>query len=199
MLETDSPDISYDVMQKHILTLKGVSGLSCEIGLRRGGGTKRMLDAFLMNNDKRIHVAVDPYGNILYTDIGGTHRTDYTNHMKNETLAELYKYASENNLYILFFNMEDSEYYFRFSDGVLIYESEKIKINKYACVHIDGQHEKNAVLVAAEFFNRRMSSGGIMFFDNTNHYDHTKIHKFLLDNDFVFVEDVMAKKVYKKL
>ena len=65
MLETDSPDTSYDVMKKHILTLKGVDGLSCEIGLRRGGGTKTMLDAFLMNNDKRIHVAIDPYGNIL--------------------------------------------------------------------------------------------------------------------------------------
>lgn len=199
MLETDSSDISYDVMKKYILTLKGVDGLSCEIGLRRGGGTKTMLDAFLMNNDKRIHVAVDPYGNILYTDIGGTHRTDYTNQMKNDTLAELYKYAGENNLYILFFNMEDSEYYFRFFDGVVIYEHEKTKINKYACVHIDGQHEKNAVLAAAEFFNRRMSPGGIIFFDNTDHYDHTKIHNFLLDNDFVFVEDVMAKKVYKKL
>jgi len=198
-LEIDSPIETYSVMEKYILMLKNIDGLSCEIGLRRGGGTKVMLDTFIKNNDARIHICIDPYGNIPYTDIAGTHSTDYTNTMKNETLVELYKYAFENNLYLLFFNMEDIEYYHRFSDGVPIYENTKKKINKYACVHVDGQHENNAVMETALFFNNRMSVNGIMFFDNTDHYDHSSIHNFLLDNRFVFLEDVMHKKIYKKI
>jgi hypothetical protein len=113
-LEIDSPPETYDVMKKYVKTLKGVDGLSCEIGLRRGGGTKTIVDAFLENNDKRVHVCMDPYGNIIYTDIVGPHRSDYTDDMKNETLAELYRYAFDKRVNILFFNIEDSEFYRRF-------------------------------------------------------------------------------------
>lgn len=198
-LEIDSPIETYDVMKKYIQHLKGIEGLSCEIGLRRGGGTKVIVDTFIDNNDKRVHICIDPYGNIIYTDIVGPHRSDYTNSMKNETLAELYSYARDKNVDIIFFNLEDSEFYRRYCDGVPVYNEDKSYVNNYCFVHVDGQHENEAVKLAANFFIPRMSINGIIIFDNTDHYDHGPTHSLLLNNKFVFLEDVLNKKVYKRV
>lgn len=198
-LQIDSPVETYEVMTRHIKTLKGVEGLSCEIGLRRGGGTKVILDAFMENEDKRVHVCIDPYGNIIYNDIVGPHRSDYTDDMKNETLAELYRYAFDHRINILFFNMEDSEFYQRFFDGVPVYDQEKIMMNKYCFVHVDGQHDTESVRLAAVFFIPRVSMRGVIAYDNTDHYDHSPIHELMITNKFIMVEDVMNKKIYKRV
>lgn len=198
-LQIDSPVEVYEVLRKHINELATVPGLTCEIGLRRGGGTKFILDCFLENSDFRPHICIDPYGNIMYNDIVGAHRSDYTDNMKNETLSELYKYAYDNSLNILFFNFEDSEFYKRFSDGVPIYDQEKTIVNNYCFVHVDGQHEVNAVRMAATFFIPRMSMNGILAFDNTDHYDHTTVHELMIRNSFALVDDVVHKKVYKRI
>lgn len=198
-LQIDSPIETYEVFKKYINDLTDVPGLTCEIGLRRGGGTKYILDAFIEKNNVRPHICIDPYGNILYTDICGSHRSDYTDNMKNETLGELYRYAYDNSLNILFFNFEDSEFYKRFSDGVPIYDQELKIVNKYCLVHVDGQHEVYAVRMAATFFIPRMSINGIIAFDNTNHYDHSTIDELMIRNNFILVEDVMYKKIYKRI
>lgn len=198
-LQMDGPIEIYEVMSRQIKTLKGVEGLSCEIGLRRGGGTKVILDSFIENNDKRVHVCIDPYGNIMYNDIVGAHRSDYTDDMKNETLIELYRYAFDRRINVLFFNMEDSEFYQRFFDGVPVYDQEKITMNKYCFVHVDGQHDLNSVLLAARFFITRISIGGVIAFDNTDHYNHAPVHDILETNKFIMIEDVTNKKVYKKV
>lgn len=198
-LEIDSPIETYEVMTRHIKTLKGVEGLSCEIGLRRAGGTKVILDAFMENDDRRVHICIDPYGNIIYNDIVGPHRSDYTDDMRNETLSELYRYAYDNRLNVLFFNLEDSEFYQRFFDGVPIYDQEKIIVNRYCFVHVDGQHDTPSVLLAARFFIPRISVKGIIAFDNTDHYDHLPVHELMITNSFTVVADVMNKKIYKKV
>lgn len=198
-LEVDGPYQIYEILKKYIPTLKNVPGLSCEIGLRRGGGTRFIMESFLENNDIRTHICLDPYGNILYNDIAGEHRSDYTNDMRNETLCELYKFAYEKRLNILFFNLEDSEFYYRFGDGVPIYNEEKELINTYCFVHVDGQHDTKSVMLAAKFFITRMSVNGIIAFDNTDHYDHTGIHKLLINNGYEFLEDVLHKKIYKRV
>lgn len=198
-LQIDSPVRSYEVFKKYIGDLKGVPGLTCEIGLRRGGGTKYILDYFLENNDVRPHICVDPYGNIPYADAGTVIRYDYTNNMKNETLSELFKYAFDNSINILFFNLEDSEFYKRFSDGVPVYDQEKQLINDYCFAHIDGQHDEHSVNVAATFFSLRISIGGIIAFDNTNHYDHTAVHELMISNGFILSDEFFYRKVYKRI
>jgi hypothetical protein len=198
-LEIDSPIEGYRAIAKYIQSLKGVPGLSCEIGLRRAGGTVVMLDAFKANNDSRTHVCIDPYGNIIYRDIVGAHRSDYTNDMRNQTLSDLYRYANDQKLNVLFFNLEDSEFYHRFWDGVPIYEEEKKIINQYCCVHVDGQHDIDSVMKAAEFFSIRMPINSVIFFDNTDHYDHDLVHQFLLSKNFEYLEDVAHKKIYRKI
>ncbi len=198
-LEIDGQYVTYEVFKKYIHALKDVPGLSCEIGLRRGGGTRIIIESFLENADARPHVCVDPYGNILYNDIGGEHRSDYTNNMRNETIYELYKFAYDKNLNILFFNLEDSEFYYRFGDGVPVYEEEKRIINNYCFVHVDGQHDVRSVTTAAKFFITRLSLNGIIAFDNTDHYDHSSVHELLINNGYTFLEDVLHKKIYKRV
>jgi hypothetical protein len=198
-LQIDSPIETYEIMAQHIKTLKGVEGLSCEIGLRRGGGTKVILDSFISNGDMRVHVCIDPYGNIIYNDIVGPHRSDYTDDMKNETLAELYRYAFDNRINILFFNMEDSEFYRRFTDGIPIYDQEKKTVNTYCFVHVDGQHDLESVRLAANFFIPRMSIRGLLVFDNTDHYNHQPIHNLMISNKFIMVDDVLNRKLYKRV
>lgn len=197
-LYTDSPIETYAAMKRYVQTLKGVPGLSCEVGLRRAGGTLTMMNGFYENDDHRTHICIDPYGNIPYNDIVGTHRSDYTNKMKNETLSELYRYANDNDMNIIFFNLEDSEFYKRFPDGVPIYSEEKQIINEYCCVHIDGQHDVDSVMKAAVFFSIRMPTGAIIFFDNTDHYEHDTVHTYLENQGFEFLEDVLNKKIYRK-
>ncbi len=198
-LQIDSPYETYEMMKKHIRSLSAVPGLSCEIGLRRGGGTQIICDSFLENNNKRVHVCMDPYGDILYNDIAGEHRSDYNDDMKNETLGELFKYAHQKNLNILFFNMEDSEFYKRFSDGVPVYDREKIIVNTYCFVHIDGQHDLKSVLQAAEFFIPRTAHQGILAFDNTDHYNHQPVHDMLINNEYLLIDECFNKKIYKRV
>jgi hypothetical protein len=180
--------------------IKGVPGLTCEVGVRRGGGTYNILEALRENDDLRTHICIDPYGNIVYNDIAGSwRRDDYTNSMRNEVMPNLYSYASMHGLNIIFFNLEDSEYYDRFWDGVPIYEAEKQIINTYALAHIDGQHDLVSVMRAAVFFTSRIPSGGLIAFDNVNHYNHNSVHEYLILNQFEAIGEVCHKRVYKKI
>lgn len=196
-LEIDSPPETYEALARWSKTLKGVPGLTCEVGLRRAGGTVTIIDSFLENNDPRTHIAIDPYGNVLYSDIMGVHRSDYTNSMRNETLSALYAYAAQKKVDILFFNLEDSEFYNRFSDGVPVYSEVKQMINEFAFVHIDGQHDVNSVFQAARYFVYRMPKGGIIAFDNTNHYKHIEIENYIAKYGFRLIESVHGRNFYR--
>jgi len=200
-LEVDGYRICYDAMTKYLLDLKDVSGITCEVGLRRGGGTVHIINSLIENGDKRTHVCIDPYGTIMYSDIVGVHRTDYTNQMRNQTISDIFKFAYDKEVNLIFFNLEDSEFYKRFSDGVPVYDMEKELTNEYAFVHIDGQHDLESVMIAANFFKDRISLGGILVFDNTNNYDHDKVDYFLKENGFVFLENVHTchREFYKKV
>lgn len=198
-IETDGPYEGYEMIDNHIKSLKNVEGFSCEIGLRRGGGSLQIMNSFINNQDPRIHIAIDPYGAIPYKNIFGTSIPDYTNEMRNQTLSLIYQEVVKNKNTFIFFNIEDSEFFVRFESGVPIYQdSKKIIYNKYAFVHIDGQHDLESVRMSAEFFNHRTSIGGLLAFDNVYDYDHNVIHNYLLDNGFEFLSESSSKKVYRK-
>lgn len=200
-IEIDGSEECYTELIPFLNSIKDVNGITCEVGLRRGGGSHFIMDTLLKNNDKRTHIAIDPYGSILYTDIKGTHRTDYTNKMKNETLSALFLYAYENDIDFIFFNMEDSEFYQRFSDGVPVYDLEKKVENMFAFVHIDGQHDKKSVLDAATYFIDKISKNGFIAFDNTDHYDHTAVDLLMKSNGYEMKLNINScnRIVYKKI
>ena len=100
MITGDSKE--YEFFDEAIKLLKNPIGVSIEIGVRRGMGSKSIIDAYRKYHPhiKLNHLGIDPYGNILYrtadSDKGG--RLDYTNKMKQEALLDLVKEYPEFNL-----------------------------------------------------------------------------------------------------
>jgi hypothetical protein len=88
MITGDSKE--YEFFDEAIKLLKNPIGISVEIGVRRGMGSKSIIDAYRKYHPhiKLNHLGIDPYGNILYRtsddDKGG--RLDYSNKMKQEAL-----------------------------------------------------------------------------------------------------------------
>lgn len=182
VLPTDSAN--YDIITEGVIKSAQANGLTCEIGLRRGGGTKYILDALKSSGQEKLHIAIDPYGNIDYPegDEGRTIRCDYTNSMRDETLINLYLYCWQNKMPFLFFNLEDSEFFKRYADGVPVYNEHKQLINQYAFVHFDGPHTVSALLDEIAFFHPRSSQGAVWVFDDVALYDHAKIDHHLTES-----------------
>jgi hypothetical protein len=118
-MQSDSSE--YEILKNAASMIKNVEGFTCEIGLREGGSSQMILDSVKKNGDSKIHVAIDPYGNIEYSHWENrVERLDYSNQMKNKTLSNLYSYCFENNMECLYFPLEDTEFFKRYSDGIPI-------------------------------------------------------------------------------
>lgn len=187
----------YDLMER---ALKKVScdGLSLEIGLRRGGGSVDIMSN--LNTKQKIHVAVDPYGELPYEnrDNEGSKRKDYTNKMRNESLGLLYPKSEELGVNFIFFNMTDDEFFCRFSDGVPVYDYDIEKINTYAFVHFDGPHTTEIVEKEFDWVNERTIQGSVIVFDDIRHYDHDAVESKILSSGWKLLEKGKHKASYKK-
>jgi hypothetical protein len=186
-----------------VQSIKGVYGIVCEIGLREGGGMGLMMMACLDNGDvMHPFISIDPYGNIPYVwKEGIITRLDYTNNMKNYTLSNLYSFCSKNNIYFDHFNLTDSDFFTRYSDGIVVYNQERILISNYALVHLDGPHAVQELLVELEFFKTRVSLGGFIVLDDVSDYYNTEIlHRYLTENSqYKLVENDGKKASYKRI
>lgn len=173
-MECDSRE--YEILARAATSVRDVEGLTCEIGVRAGGGTQVILDALRDSGQlRKTHVAVDPFGNLDYVHRNGVivHDPGYTNAMKRRMLKDLYALADATGQDVLFLPLEDTEFFTRFADGVPVYDNgTKMLINKYALAHLDGPH--SAVLARKEFdwFADRMPVGGVVVFDDVDQYPH---------------------------
>ena len=121
--------IEYDILVRAVESTMGVPGLSCEIGVREGGSSRLIMD----HSKDRIHIGIDPYGDMPYRgDENHVYTMDYTFEMQKRMQSNLY---SSHPGQFMFFAMEDSEFFKRFSDGVPVYrDGKKIVVNEYASV-----------------------------------------------------------------
>lgn len=204
---TYSPGLQYDSRNYEFLyeaasQLSGVPGITIELGLRRGGGTAAIVEGMNKGACQRPHVAVDPYGDIAYftgTGDGDVHQYDYTNHMAAESLPQIYEHCVKNGVLFVFFQLEDTEFFSRFCDGVPIYIGKKTLYNDYALVHFDGPHSTNAVLAEIAFFRSRTPVGGHWIFDDPGMYEHdTLVEPQILSLGFELVKSDY-KRWYKRI
>lgn len=115
-----------EILINACLQIKNVYGLTAEIGIREGGSSLLIMKTCLDNKDKRIHIGIDPFGNILYNHWENINeRLDYTNRMRNKMLKNIYKFSFDFNLDFLFFCLEDIEFFEKFGNGIPVYEEEK--------------------------------------------------------------------------
>lgn len=197
-LETDSKE--YEILIDSIIEIKGVEGITCEIGLRSGGGSTIIMAAGLINDDKRLHIAIDPYGNIDYLGADNTAacKHDYTNNMKLLTLYNIYKFCCQYGSDFLFFNMEDIEFFKRYADGIPIYNETKSIVSKYALIFFDGPHTTDAIQREIEFFKGKTPIGGIWVFDDVSAYNRKKIDDLVKSWGFKVFKQGNTKMSYIK-
>ncbi len=204
-IETDS--LNYEILVNGIYKIKNIPGIVCEIGTRRGGSAKWIIDSLVENKDlDRTFITIDPYGNIEYNhgdgDIG-TNKTivDYTNKMRNETIPYLYIYALNKLKNFIFFNLEDSEFFERYKNGIPIYsEGGKNLVNQYSFVFFDGPHDYESIYKEVEFFNSRTHKGSVYIFDDVANYNHRLLeNELLFKNNWKLYESSQRKISYVKI
>ncbi|NBT09117.1 MAG: class I SAM-dependent methyltransferase [Chitinophagia bacterium] len=200
-LEQDSLD--YHVLSNSVNSIKNVPGIVCEIGTRRGGSLKVIVDALISSeNLGRNVVCIDPYGNIDYPpgELEGNRplKLDYTNDMRNETLPALYEYLQGKPVNVVFHCLEDTEFFDRFSDGVPFYNQYKIIENTYALVFFDGPHTLEALKKEVDFFDPRSVAGSMWIFDDVELYPHDQLEQILFENNWELIEKTQRKASYMK-
>jgi hypothetical protein len=194
MITGDSKE--YEFFDEAIKLLKNPIGVSVEIGVRRGMGTKCIIDAYRKYHPgvKLKHLGIDPYGDIIYrtadSDLGG--RLDYTNKMKQDALLDIIKEYPEFN----FINLEDSEFFKRFADGYPVYDYEKKLLTQYEMVHFDGPHDTDSVMKEVNFFLDRKPKQCVYVFDDIDTHDIDKIGKHLISHNFKEFKKGERKAVY---
>ena len=217
---TDSQE--YEILFNAARNIKGVEGAVVEIGTRRGGSAKIIIDGLESNQDtNRSMFCIDPYGNIdleitnlsasihypgqyklegdpQSKDKSFATKFDYTNDMRNRVIPSLYYYAYHRGLNFTFFCLEDHEFFKRYADGVPVYEEFKKFENQYAFVFFDGPHTNEAVDEEMKFFMERSTKGTTWVFDDIWMYDHDRFEKIMLDNGFEILEKKNIKASYHK-
>lgn len=199
-LPGDSAD--YHLLTKGIELSKDVPGMTCEIGLRQGGGTKFIIDAIAQYCPGKTHIAIDPYGSILY-ELKENHfvRLDYTNEMRDECLKNVYAYCQEKKVNFLFFNLTDLDFFERYQHGIPIYDIERRVEKKYSFVFFDGPHSLLAIMFELLFFMDRITKGACFVFDDVSttdvYYDHKVIHSYLLSIGFSLIVNTDKKALYQ--
>lgn len=202
ILPTDSTE--YELLIAAAKEASKVEGMSCELGLRRGGGTRMILDTFLEAGVYKNHVAVDPWGDIEYLTTEKNHvrlATDYTNSMRNTCMVELFTYYMDKPVNVKVENMTDEEFFKRFPDYVPFYDNKGRVDEKFYCIaHLDGPHDSDVVINEARFFSPRMKKGAMLVCDDTNLYDHARAEKVILEElGFEIAARGQRKLVYRKL
>lgn len=166
MIEGDSAE--YEFLTEAVELSRDVEGMCCEIGLRRGMGTKTIIDAVRHFCPTKTVVAIDPYGSIPY--IGREHmgecRLDYTNQMKSDCMADLWAYVRDNPVSFRYEEMRSEEYFSRFIDHVTIHDLEPKFQRLYSMAHLDGVHTVKAISREVIWFNDRMDSGACICVDD---------------------------------
>jgi len=202
--KTDSKE--YDILLNAVKKIKTLNGFTCEIGCYKGGSSLLIMETLLNNQDKKVHLGIDPYGNIDYchwenkVDKG---IRNYTNFVKNEMLSDLYTWCVENEMEFKFFNLEDVEFFKRYDDGVPIYDRKyngnKIILNDYALVFFDGPHSSELIKVEIDFFHNRILKKGFMVFDDIHQYNHMEtLNQYIINLGFGIYEKGECKISYIK-
>jgi len=215
---TDSQE--YEVLMNAAAQIANVEGAVIEIGTRRGGSAKMIIDVLANQGQKRSVFCIDPYGNIEIDctnlnmaihnpdrkiegdsqskEITSPQRFDYDNTMRNRVIPSLYYYAYQAGMNFTFFCLEDTEFFNRYSDGVPVYENEKKIENKYAFVFFDGPHDNKTLFLETDFFLNRCNIGTVFVYDDIWMYDHDAVEKMLFENGFEVLEKKQIKASYVK-
>ena len=196
MIDGDSSEYSFISEEIEKLNLEDVV-LTCEIGLRRGLGSKIIMDSVRKKKVKHYrHIAIDPYGDLEYKHYDNAFpcRKDYTEFMKVETVSELSKYTE-----FAFFEFPDTYFFETMDKGYPFSIDNKTAIlGLYSVVHLDGPHTTEAVENEINFFMKRMADESILIIDDFNELKIQSIVSALQEVNFEAVRKGSRKLIFKR-
>tara|TARA_B100002019_G_scaffold162985_1_gene140586 strand:+ start:171 stop:833 length:663 start_codon:yes stop_codon:yes gene_type:complete len=201
MTDIEGDSSEYEIFESSIKRLTDPIGSSFEIGIRRGMGSKKIIDAYRKYHpylNEHIHIGLDPYGELPYNfseENKSNTNHDYTNLMKREMIINFSRKYREFN----FVNLDTVEFFKRFKDGYPIYSKEKKIIDKFEVVHFDGLHDIENVSLEIDYFLNHLCSQTIFILDDINSFDFESIKKKLNNNNFKLIERGKRKASFEYL
>ncbi|MEC7168856.1 MAG: hypothetical protein VXV90_00315 [Pseudomonadota bacterium] len=187
-IEGDS--LEYEIFESSIKRLTDPIGSSFEIGVRRGMGSKKIIDAYRKYHphlNEHIHIGLDPYGELPYNfseDNKSNTNHDYTNLMKREMIINFSKKYKEFH----FVNLDTTEFFKRFKDGYPIYSKVKKIIEKFEIIHFDGLHDNENINLEIDYFLNHLCNQTIFILDDIDTFDFESIKKKLNKYNFKLLE-----------
>jgi len=183
-LQTDSRE--YEVLYHAAVQSATVPGASVEIGVREGGGSELIMRASHGYNRSRVHVAIDPWGDLPYILSGQDSGYHYTDEMRHRCMVGLSTIQYKTGVDVLVMPMCDTDFFERYADGVPFYRAgQDESITRYSLVHFDGPHNLDDIRKEVDFFTDRMSCGSWWVFDDVYLYDHAALETDILAAGFV--------------
>ena len=197
MIEGDS--LEYHLITEQIQKLKlEDTVLTCEIGLRKGLGSKTIMDAVIAKGVINYrHIAIDPYGNLNYKhyDNRPAYTADYTDNMKVQTVSELSKYKE-----FAFFEFTDEYFFETMGEGYpFTIQGQTYLLGQYSVVHLDGPHTSQAVQKEVDFFMKRMAKNSLLIIDDYKTMNLKTVRWFLEGKmGFVPIVEQEIKLIFKR-
>ena len=199
MIEGDSRD--YNLLTKAAERVSQLESkrplLTAEIGIRRGLGTKIILE-YTRPKDSGLHfhIGIDPYGNLNYPHYDNSEASvaDYDSKMKAEHIKD---FADKDNYQFL--NMTDMKFFEKYFTGVLFYnKGAEYHLNTYHLVHFDGPHMTAAVVAETVFFAQRSVVGSVFVFDDWQKYDSQLVKNVAASFGFEFITNGERKMIMER-
>lgn len=202
MIEITGDSAEYEYITEAIELSKDVDGMCLEIGLRRGMGTKTIIDAVAELGINKVVISVDPYGSIEYEHRESQFcRLDYTEEMMVDCLTAMCPYALSKGVKWRFFPLEDTEFFSSFKSGIPLYDLYKKKVNKYSFAHLDGPHGGAALSLEIKWFYERMDKGATIVVDDVtpDFIDFEPIHDLFEQLGWKQIKIGNKKAIYQKI
>lgn len=200
MISGDSGE--YEFLTEGIQLSANVDGMAIEIGLRRGMGTKTILDAVRRFCPSKRVLSIDPYGSIPY--VGREHigeiRLDYDNPMKYDCMVDIWTDVRDNPVNYDFMPFTDDFFFEIMANGVPRYE-EIISIDKwYSFAHLDGPHNYEHVSKESIWLDQRMKTGSTIVIDDCtpDFIDIVPVNKLFDNMGWILYKEGQKKNIYVK-
>lgn len=202
MAEIAGDSGEYEFLTQAVQLSAFVEGMCCEIGLRRGMGTKYIIDAVREYCPDKTVVSVDPFGSIPYVGrehVGET-RLDYDNNMKVDCMQAMWAYVADNPVDWRPEILTDYAFFEKYANGVPRYDIEAFVQTKYAMVHLDGPHNYEHVSAEILWFNERMDARATIVIDDCtpDFIDIVPVNELLFSLGWELYKEGVKKNIYRK-
>lgn len=154
--------------------------VSLEFGVRRGGSSELIMMARKLCDIRRVHIGIDPWGNLPYAEGDNFVHHDYDDKMRRTCLGDIYAVADHFDLDAVFLPIRDTDFFEHFPNGIpYAMNGQMVQLKTFGLVHFDGPHSIPDIITEIEYVDAKSPIGRWWVFDDVGLYDHHQIDDVL--------------------